>query len=650
MYRNASFDIITIIISCFMLINFSTHKKIPLTQNKIYILLVCVNMLSALFNTLYAGIFLLNPDIPFFPELFITGYFISHLLCAPLMMIYIFSFAISFKEISKSARAAISMPVALGELLVLTNPFTHIVFGFNEEHIYIRNFGIWIVYAIAGFYFVYIIIWIIRHKNKMLASYRNHLILLICFSLLSIAFQYFYPKQLVESCATAICLLVQFLTIQNPHECFDNSSGAFNHRTFILLIGSEYAAEKEFAVIVLVFDDLSAIDSAFGAQQMGVAESEIVSFLGSIDKKSLVYRMDSRVFCLKIPYMEKEKTENYVNLIHSRFARSWKIEDGETIMSARTCLIYCPADAKTADELAEIISCSSRRKTGMQINYASDINLALFRRERYIESIIANVFKENSLEIIYIPVYSFKKNRIVFAEASLRIYDKELGYISAEEFLHIAESTKAIIKIGEYMFDKVCRFIADGRLLERGIEVVSLRISAVQWMHPELVSRFGEIKRKYNIPNSSICFNVAENVVASTKDSFAENILTLSSDGVRFCLSEYGTGFTNISYVYDLPFDFIKIDKNVTNDSIINKKAYLTLESTMQLIKELGMDTMIDGVDDEQMFNTVSDMPCDFAQGRFFSRAFNELEFIDFITNFEAPQLTVKVGGENNAV
>ena len=107
-------------------------------------------------------------------------------------------------------------------------------------------------------------------------------------------------------------------------------------------------------------------------------------------------------------------------------------------------------------------------------------------------------------------------------------------------------------------------------------------------------------------------------------DNFKGEMKKLADSGVNFCLEEYGSGYTDISSVYDLPISMIKINKSVLRAAVRNEKARVTMESTLELAHELSMKTAVSGVEDERYYNLIPDMPCDYATGNYFFEQLDE--------------------------
>ena len=577
MTRNMSFDIASVIISLFMLIIFSMHKKSPIQQTRFFITLIITNMITAAFNLAY-GITCLNMQFNvIISETLITGYYVTHLMCAPLMALYILSYGSNWHDLGNRMKTLFTAPFAIGEILIIANPFTGFIFTFSEDGAYTRNIGLYVIYGIAAFYFVCPLYRLIRYKKKYLPHERRLLFVMMAFTICAIAFQFLFPDQLVESCAITLSEVMIFLTVQNPNDLTDTPSGAYSNRVFLSVMDMYFTAERNFMIIQVIVDDYVALVSAFGVQLSSAISKEIVSFLDSLED--------------------------------------------------------CPSDAANIDELTNFLGCFARSKNGMRICRARDINVRSIERERAVGKVISDALNSDKTDIVYLPIYSTVENCVVAAEALMRIYDSSIGFIEESELKEALEKSDDAPRFIEAMLEKICRFVSEEKLADKGIVAIVVRVLSVQCIQPDFILRMAEIKNKYNVPDKLICCTIDEDIVASAGDSFTENASLFSKHGISFALSEYGTGYTNLSKMCELPFECIILDKSIIKDSVVNRKAYTTLSCTYDLLKDLGMEVMAEGIDDGKTYAAILDMNPNFIMGSSISTPLSEGDFIKFITS-----------------
>ena len=251
-----------------------------------------------------------------------------------------------------------------------------------------------------------------------------------------------------------------------------------------------------------------------------------------------------------------------------------------------------------------------------------------------IRTAVRNAVMNGGFEVYYQPIYSTAKKKIIAAEALVRLNDPQLGFISPEVFIPMAEKEGFILDIGEFVFESVCRFIRDGNVCEKGIEYIEVNLSTVQCMQYRLADRFIRIMKDYDVKPQNIILEITETAAVGSPVNLIRNVDTFSSNGVKFALDDYGTGYSNLSYVYALPFDCVKIDKSILWSSLDNPKAYATLKNTFYMLQQLGTEIVMEGVETIAHIDKLLELKCDYFQGYYFSKAVPGVEFLEYLNNF----------------
>ena len=104
----------------------------------------------------------------------------------------------------------------------------------------------------------------------------------------------------------------------------------------------------------------------------------------------------------------------------------------------------------------------------------------------------------------------------------------------------------------------------------------------------------------------------------------------MSKKGFEFSLDDYGTGYSNISRIMSLPFHIVKLDKSLA-DKVDEPKIRTVLKHTILMLKEIGMEIVVEGVETKETLEEFAKMGCDFIQGYYFSKPLPEQEFVKFI-------------------
>ena len=247
-----------------------------------------------------------------------------------------------------------------------------------------------------------------------------------------------------------------------------------------------------------------------------------------------------------------------------------------------------------------------------------------------IDSIINEALKKNRFELHYQPIYSTKQKRFSSAEVLIRLFDDEYGYIPPDLFIPAAEKSGAIYQIGIFVFEETCRFIKSEAFKELGLEYVEINLSVAQCMQDNLANDLLEILYKYDVSPKRINLEITETAMENSYDIMMKNLNTLAREGITFSLDDYGTGFSNIQRIITMPLSIVKLDKSFI-DEINNPDYQAIVINTIRMLKELNLEILSEGVEQEGQLGFLSEQNCDYIQGYYFSKPLPEEEFVRFM-------------------
>mgnify|MGYP000556151205 FL=1 len=248
-----------------------------------------------------------------------------------------------------------------------------------------------------------------------------------------------------------------------------------------------------------------------------------------------------------------------------------------------------------------------------------------------VDDIIERAFANHSFHVYYQPIYSIEKNKFVSAEALLRLIDEKEGFISPEVFIPAAEKSGAIHKIGDFVMEEVCKFIASDEYKKLGLEYIEVNLSALQCVQDQLADRLMAIMEEYGIDPEQINFEITETAGLANYDVLLRNMKNLISHGVTFSMDDYGTGFSTANYLITLPTDIVKIDKSILWPAMENQEAFVILRHTVEMLSSLNKKIVVEGVENAEMAKLLIDMNCDYLQGYYYSKPVQEEDYIAFL-------------------
>lgn len=259
------------------------------------------------------------------------------------------------------------------------------------------------------------------------------------------------------------------------------------------------------------------------------------------------------------------------------------------------------------------------------------------RRMYRVEAAIRKALKERAFMVYYQPIWDRDGNRVRSAEALIRLKDDELGFVSPEEFIPIAEKNGMIVEIGNFVFEEVCRFYKGMNLQDFGIDNIEINLSGVQCMSTELVDCFDRILSQYRLEAEHINLEIAERVVTENRHKLKRILQMLSDRGFRFSIDDYRTRCSNLSFMHGLPISIVKIDKSILWNAMPAKlgaedlRAREMLIHTIKKLQDMNYEILVEGVETEEQKAMLENLKCDHFQGYLFSQPVSETMFLNYL-------------------
>ena len=308
-------------------------------------------------------------------------------------------------------------------------------------------------------YFVFrVILLLILQKKKISKRRWNALCVWMLLWLVASAIQFVNNQLLVVGFASTIGMLIIFLKLENPELNIDKSTGLFNPQSMLLYTHQLLKNGKNFAMIGLVLPDSVSICPI--ADEANIVRVELISYLMNIPDAYVFKNKENEIILI---FDEQEKAENYLKILKKRFETGWG-KSGNTFINPKW--IYMPDGTivSRADDLPQLLEYANSNSSSYMEEDTVLIRsrmLGTMYEEKQTELLIMEALEQDRLEVFYQPIYSPQKQHIVSAEALVRIRDRDNKLVPPGIFIPIAEKNGSIVKLGETVFEKVCRFIKD---------------------------------------------------------------------------------------------------------------------------------------------------------------------------------------------
>ena len=255
--------------------------------------------------------------------------------------------------------------------------------------------------------------------------------------------------------------------------------------------------------------------------------------------------------------------------------------------------------------------------------------------EQMLMSECETAIRENQFEVFYQPVCNALDGTITSAEGLVRWRHPEKGMISPGVFIPLFERNGFISILDHYVWDKVCQMLR--RRIDEGKDVVpvSINVSRVNFYNQQLCEDIVKIVEKYGLEPGILRLEVTESSYSDNPQSVMETVKKLQSNGFTIMMDDFGSGYSSLNTLKDLPVDILKIDMKFMNDLEKGGKSAIILESIVRMAKWMSLKAVAEGVETEEELNFLRSVECNYIQGYYFYKPMPQQEFENLLNNPE---------------
>jgi EAL domain-containing protein (putative c-di-GMP-specific phosphodiesterase class I) len=253
------------------------------------------------------------------------------------------------------------------------------------------------------------------------------------------------------------------------------------------------------------------------------------------------------------------------------------------------------------------------------------------RRKIDLERDLRMALENRELEVYYQPQFDIYSRTISGAEALLRWNHPEIGYVSPDEFIPLAEDSSLIVEIGRWLLEQTCRDLHE--ILNDGLHPgpTSINVSARQLRDEEFTNDVLRALQKFLIHPGFLQIEITETTIAQNRDTAIGILEILRSKHVRVALDDFGTGYSSLGYLQQMPFDVIKIDKSFVENLGEGTPTDNICKTIISIAADLDKKSIAEGVETREQEAFLRKNGCDFVQGFLYAKPMTFREFVEFI-------------------
>lgn len=399
-----------------------------------------------------------------------------------------------------------------------------------------------------------------------------------------------------------------------------------------------FRSDQRAAVCLIQVDNLKNINVTKGQ----IIGDNLIRAIADELKK--VFRSEETLFSnggnefvyIKDNIQSLEEVEYTLNRLLTHFKEPLTVKNIRTEVKLHVGISIYPSDGLTLDDL--IKKCDTALFKAAEEGYKKIIfyNEKIARSVSYqaeISEQLSQAINKNQIYLRYQPLIT-NTNEIYGFEALARWSSPTLGEIGPQVFIANAEESYLIIPIGTWILREACLAQVAMRKKYNTEYVISVNVSPVQILQKDFVSIVRSIVRETDINPEYLTLEITESLFIEASVLLEDTIEELHRIGIKLSLDDFGTGYASLTYLRQINFDNLKIDKTFVDGIFANTKDHRIIGTIINLVHNLDMKVIAEGVETKKQYEYLKEISTDVFQGYIFAKPLLLDEAFRFIDQF----------------
>jgi diguanylate cyclase (GGDEF)-like protein/PAS domain S-box-containing protein len=408
---------------------------------------------------------------------------------------------------------------------------------------------------------------------------------------------------------------------------YDTLTGLANRKLLIDRLQQTLAgALRDGSTGALAFFDLDhfkQVNDAFGHSSGDELLRQVAKRIGDIIRDTdTASRLGGDEFVILMPGISIEDLEHRLQQLLLDLQRPYRVHGRELSVSVSMGITLYPGDGADPDMLlknADTAMYAAKDQGRATVRFFNAAMADKLYAQTRIELALRSAVEQDELMLAFQPQFSLQDRSVVGVETLLRWSSAQVGSLSPGQFIPIAESSGAIIEIGDWVLRAACDAAAD--LQRRGIHaVMAINLSAKQLHDVELEERLERALAESGAEPRLIELEITESLLMEEADWTLALLQRLKAIGFRLAIDDFGTGYSSLAYLNWMPVDTLKIDGSFVQGAAADANRAKVCSSIITLARSLDLTTVAEGVETEAQLAFLERAGCDRVQGFLLAR------------------------------
>lgn len=413
---------------------------------------------------------------------------------------------------------------------------------------------------------------------------------------------------------------------------YDELSGLPNRHYFMKeLEAFSEVPDRHAALFFIDTDNFKYVNDTLGHKSGDLLLAEASARLSrAIGDEGMLFRLGGDEFVIMMEGIKEAKqAERYAEKLIDVFKEPFDIQGSELYISISIGISLYPQDGTDAEEILKnadmAMYAAKEAGKGKYMVFNPAFQQAFYERVQ-IEKHLRQAVQNGELVLHYQPQVDLSTGEISGFEALVRWKSPELGFVSPLSFIKVAEDSRLIIPIGDWVLKEACRFARRLQDEGHGEHQIAVNISVIQLLQDDFADKVQDVLQETGLEPRYLELEITESIIMESFDQMVPSLTRLREMGVNIALDDFGTGYSSLGYLKQMPITTLKIDKSFI-EQVPEEGDSRSLARAIVLIgRKMGLKVVAEGVETNRQLQYIRRSRCDAIQGYLISRPVPEPE------------------------
>lgn len=252
--------------------------------------------------------------------------------------------------------------------------------------------------------------------------------------------------------------------------------------------------------------------------------------------------------------------------------------------------------------------------------------------EQELEELMHTALEKDEFKLFLQPKHSVQSGALEGAEALVRWISPSKGFISPGRFIPLFEKNGFVAQVDNYILEQLCIFQKKRLNSGKKIVPISVNVSRVQLSNPNLAEEICAIVDKHGVPHKYIDLELTESACFDDLEVLVNTITNLRKMGFPVSMDDFGSGYSSLNLLKELPFDTLKIDGEFFRNVSDLNRANIVVKNIIELAKSLNMNVVAEGIETQDQVEYLRTTECDLIQGYYYSKPISASDFEKYMS------------------